>query len=100
MKEKDSDIKFEKALAELKGIVGKLEGGDLELDESLRLFERGVKLIQVCSKRLDDAQRRVDVVVKSKEGKRMLREFEEGEGKGGNDFEDEEEGELEEEEEP
>ncbi len=99
MKEKDGDIKFEKALAELKGIVGKLEGGDLELDESLRLFERGVKLIQICSKKLDDAQRRVDVVVKSKEGKRMLREFEEEEGKGGNDLEDEEEGELEEEEE-
>ncbi len=74
---KDTEIRFEKALAELKEIVDKLEGGDLELDDSLKVFERGVKLIQICSRKLDDAQRRVDMVMKSKDGKRMLREFEE-----------------------
>ncbi len=75
-KEKDPEIKFEAALAELRGIVGKLEGGDLELDDSLKLFERGVTLIRVCSGRLDDAQRRVDVALKDKGGKRVLRALE------------------------
>jgi len=79
MKEKEAEIKFEKALDELRGIVDKLEGGDLELDDSLRLFERGVKLIQVCSKKLEDAQRRVDIVMKSKDGKKAVREFKEQE---------------------
>jgi exodeoxyribonuclease VII small subunit len=96
MKEKEVEIKFEKALAELKGIVSKLEGGDLELDESLKLFERGVKLIQLCSKKLDDAQRRVDIVMKSKDGKKVLKEYEE-EGSA-EKLDDDEEGELEEEE--
>ena len=97
MKEKEPEIKFEKALAELKAIVAKLEAGDLELDESLKLFERGVKLIQVCSKKLDDAERRVDIVMKSKEGKKLLKEY--AEEAGGNELEEDEEGELEEEEE-
>ncbi len=97
MKEKEPEIKFEKALAELKGIVAKLEAGDLELDESLKLFERGVKLIQICSKKLDDAERRVDIVMKSKEGKKLLKEYEEEAG--GSEPEEDEEGELEEEEE-
>jgi exodeoxyribonuclease VII small subunit len=80
MKDKEPEIKFEKALAELRGIVDKLEAGDLELDESLKLFERGVRLIGSCSKRLEDAQRRVEVATQTKDGKRVLREFPEGEG--------------------
>jgi len=83
VKDKEPEIKFEKALAELRALVDKLEGGDLELDDSLKLFERGVKLIQVCSKRLDDAQRRVDIVMKSKDGKKVLREFDEETGEAG-----------------
>jgi len=79
MKEKEPELKFEKALAELRGIVDKLEAGDLELDDSLKLFERGVKLIQSCSKRLEDAQRRVEIATKTKDGKRVLRELPEGE---------------------
>jgi exodeoxyribonuclease VII small subunit len=77
VKEREPEVKFEKALQELQTIVDKLEGGDLELDESLRMFERGIRLIQACSKRLEDAQRRVDVVLKGKDGKRTLKEFSE-----------------------
>lgn len=73
---KEPEIKFEKALAELQKIVDELEGGDMELDDSLKRFERGVKLIQVCSKKLEDAQRRVDVLVKSRDGKKSLKDFE------------------------
>jgi len=72
MKDKEPEVKFEKALAELRGIVEKLEKGELELDESLKLFERGVGLIASCSSRLEDAQRRVDVALKKKDGKRVL----------------------------
>jgi len=74
---KEPEVKFEKALAELKSIVEKLEKGDLELDESLKLFERGVKLVQVCTRKLDEAQRRVDIVMKAKDGKKTVQEFEE-----------------------
>ena len=79
MKEKEPELKFEKALAELRGIVDKLEAGDLELDDSLKLFERGVKLIQSCSKRLEDAQRRVEVATRTRDGKRVLKDLPEGE---------------------
>lgn len=75
----EPEVKFEKALAELQKIVEELEGGELELDDSLKKFERGVKLIQVCSRKLEDAQRRVDVVVKARDGKKSLKEFDEGE---------------------
>ncbi len=76
---KEPEIKFEKALADLRQIVEKLEKGDLELDESLKLFERGVGLIQTCSKRLEDADRRVQVALKAKDGKRKIEDFPEGE---------------------
>lgn len=80
MKDKEPEVKFEKALAELRTIVDKLEGGELELDDSLKLFERGVRLIQVCSAKLDDAQRRVEILTKTKDGKKVLKDFpEEGE---------------------
>lgn len=75
MKEKEPEIKFEKSLGELRGIVEKLEKGELELDESLKLFERGVALIASCSARLEDAERRVEVALKKKDGKRAVEPF-------------------------
>jgi len=75
---KEGEVRFEKALGELKAIVDKLEKGDLELDESLKMFERGVKLMAVCSKKLDDAQRRVEIVLKESGGRKAVREFSEG----------------------
>ncbi len=66
--EKEPEIRFEKALEELKGIVEKLEGGDLELEESLKMFERGVRLMAVCQKKLEDAERRVEIVSKGMKG--------------------------------
>ncbi len=80
---KEPEVKFEKALQELRGIVEKLERGEQELDESLKLFERGVGLIQACSSRLEDAQRRVEVALKQKDGKRSVKPLEEEEPGGG-----------------
>ena len=90
-KGKDEEIKFEKALEELKGIVEKLEKGDLELEASLGLFERGVKLMGVCQAKLEDAERRVEVVSKGIDGKRTVKPFDEG-GAGGSWEAEEEEG--------
>lgn len=53
---------FETALAELEAIVKTLEEGDLSLERSLQLFERGIELSRYCHGRLDDAERRIDVL--------------------------------------
>jgi len=56
-------LKFEDALGRLETIVQTLERGELSLDESLKAFEEGVKLSKSCLKLLDDAERRVDILV-------------------------------------
>ena len=53
---------FETAIAELEKIVKQLEEGDLALDKSLALFERGVELSRYCHSQLGEAQRRIDVL--------------------------------------
>jgi exodeoxyribonuclease VII small subunit len=53
---------FEAALAELETIVKKLEEGDLPLEGSLELYERGVHLSRFCHARLEDAERRIEVL--------------------------------------
>jgi exodeoxyribonuclease VII small subunit len=58
------EIKFEKALKRLEEIVEKLEEGDLDLDQSLKLFEEGVKLSKVCNKRLNEAQKKIEILTK------------------------------------
>ena len=59
----DPTIKdFEAAIAELEGIVKKLEEGDLALEKSLALFERGVQLSRFCHAKLEEAERRVDIL--------------------------------------
>ena len=59
----DSKIKdFESALTELESIVKQLEDGNLSLEKSLELFERGVELSRYCHTRLEAAERRVEVL--------------------------------------
>jgi exodeoxyribonuclease VII small subunit len=59
----DTSIKdFEAAIAELESIVKKLEDGDLALEQSLELYERGVKLSRFCHARLEEAERRIDIL--------------------------------------
>ena len=53
---------FEAAIAELEAIVKKLEEGDLPLEQSLELYERGVQLSRFCHARLEDAERRIDIL--------------------------------------
>ena len=53
---------FEAAIAELESIVKKLEEGDLPLEASLQLYERGVQLSRFCHSRLEEAERRIEVL--------------------------------------
>jgi exodeoxyribonuclease VII small subunit len=53
---------FEAALAELEGLVKKLEEGDLTLENSLALYERGVELSRFCHARLEDAEKRIEIL--------------------------------------
>jgi exodeoxyribonuclease VII small subunit len=55
---------FEDALNQLESIVSQLEDGDLPLEESLRLFEEGIKLSRFCGQKLNEAQKRVEVLLK------------------------------------
>ena len=63
---------FETSLNDLEKIVRKLEDGDLSLEESLKLFEDGVKLSRECQERLNGAERRIEVLLKDSNGEIAL----------------------------
>ena len=65
--------KFEDALAELEGIVQRLEKGELPLEDSLAAFERGIALVRSLSQRLAEVEQRVEVLLKTDAGKLVLR---------------------------
>ncbi|ABC77663.1 exodeoxyribonuclease VII small subunit [Syntrophus aciditrophicus] len=55
--------KFEEAMAKLEALVRKMETGDMTLEESLKAFEEGIRLSRLCASRLDDAERRVEMLI-------------------------------------
>ena len=67
--------KFETALKKLEEVVKKLEGGELSLDDSLKAFEEGVKQAGFCSKKLNEAEKRVELLLKQKDGSFSREEF-------------------------
>jgi exodeoxyribonuclease VII small subunit len=75
------ELGFEDALARLETIVDRLEQGDLELEQALAAFEEGVALTRRCAGRLEDAERRIEVLVREGE-KWIARPFEETEEAG------------------
>jgi exodeoxyribonuclease VII small subunit len=70
---------FESSLDELEQIVRQLEAGDLPLDRSLELFEHGVRLSRECQKRLDEAERKVEILLRGNDGAYKAVPFEEPE---------------------
>lgn len=66
---------FEDTIKELEETVQKLEKGDLDLNESLRLFENGIKLSKSCQKMLDDAEKKVSVLLKNEAGEMEQKNF-------------------------
>jgi exodeoxyribonuclease VII small subunit len=67
---------FEKHLTQLETVVERLERGDLTLDESVRLFEEGMKLSQACKEELEQAEGRIQVLVETKSGAMQVAEME------------------------
>ena len=80
-KAEDAAPSFEQGLKELEGIVKELETGDLALEKSLELFEKGVKLSEACRKQLQEAETKVEILLK-KEGKIEAEPFDLRDGEG------------------
>jgi exodeoxyribonuclease VII small subunit len=66
---------FENSLHRLEQIVKKLEAGDLALDDALKLFEEGIHLSQQCQKQLEEAENKVELLLKKADGKVTTRKF-------------------------
>ncbi|MBI4469535.1 MAG: exodeoxyribonuclease VII small subunit [Acidobacteria bacterium] len=71
------DQSFEASLKELESIVEALERGDQPLEKALEMFERGVKLARTCQHRLDQAERKVEMLIKGTDGEVRTIPFEE-----------------------
>lgn len=74
MARKKESFNFEQSLSELESIVARMEGGQLPLEESLQLFEKGINLTKQCQKALTDAEQKVSQLVE-KNGEQQLTDF-------------------------
>ena len=72
-----AEVKFEEALKKLEKIVSNLEAGDISLEESMSKYEAGVKLVRLCQKKLNEAKKKIEILIKTKDGKVKLEPFEE-----------------------
>jgi exodeoxyribonuclease VII small subunit len=66
---------FESSLEELERIVRQLEQGELTLEKSLELFEQGVTLSRDCQERLNQAERRIEILMRDNQGRAAVRPF-------------------------
>ncbi len=78
-----AEKKFEVAMQRLEEIVQGLEEGDLKLEDALKAFEEGMKLARFCSKKLEEAEKKVTLLVQEDEGKYTQAPFEPEEEKNG-----------------
>jgi len=69
MVQETKEIPFETALKKLENIVKNLENGDLSLEDALKQYEEGVRMADFCTKRLTDAEKKVEVLMKTNPGK-------------------------------
>ncbi len=72
-KKESANKNFEVALEELEQVVEQLESGDLPLDDSLAAFEKGVGLVKFCNQKLNEVEKRVELLVKDREGNLQLK---------------------------
>lgn len=73
--DKEQALDFEASLNELEKLVDKLEQGDLSLEESLKDFERGVKLTRACQQALGNARQQVQILLQQENGESTLADF-------------------------
>ena len=76
MDTKTKDIKFEDAVGRLEDIVEKLEDGEIELEQALALFEEGMQLSKLCSTKLDEAKKKIQILKDTANGVKKLEDFE------------------------
>ncbi|OGP60341.1 MAG: exodeoxyribonuclease VII small subunit [Deltaproteobacteria bacterium RBG_13_61_14] len=81
-------LKFEKALEELERVVARLEKGNLPLEESLQLFEQGIKAARECRAYLEEAEKRVEMLLGSEAGELELSPYASEEDEDENETED------------
>lgn len=67
--------KFELSLKKLEDAVSRLESGELSLEDSIRVFEEGVKHAAVCSRKLNEAEKKVELLLKKRDGSFLREEF-------------------------
>ena len=70
-----AEIKFEKAMHRLEHIVEELEKGELDIDKSLEIFEEGIKMSRVCSKKLNEAEQKIEKLTKNQKGELVAELF-------------------------
>lgn len=68
---------FETSLQELEEIAKKLESGNLNLDEAIESFEKGIKLSKECTQKLDEAEKKINILVQNENGEFVEEKFEE-----------------------
>ncbi len=71
-----SNKNFESAMEEIEQVVEQIESGELSLEESLAAYEKGVGLVKFCHQKLNEVEKRIEFLVKDKEGKLQLKVFE------------------------
>ena len=69
------EIKFEKAIQRLEKIVDELEKGEMDIDKSLEIFEEGIKMSRVCSKKLNEAEAKIEKLTKDQKGELVTELF-------------------------
>jgi len=70
--------KFEEAMQRLEKIVQDLDSGELSLEDSIKAFEEGMKLVKFCSGKLEEAEQKVNILVRESGGRQSLVPFHEG----------------------
>lgn len=70
-----AEQKFEEAYGKLEAIVKRLEEGNLTLEEALKAFEEGVRLARFCSRKLDEAEKKVEILLKESDGRLTAKPF-------------------------
>jgi exodeoxyribonuclease VII small subunit len=67
-KKSEKNLTFEEALESLENISNRLESGELGLDDSIAEFEKGMRLARLCQRKIEDAERKIEILQKGKEG--------------------------------
>ena len=69
------EFSFEKAMADLEEVVRSLEDGKLTLDESLKAFEKGIKLVNACNEKLNSAEQKIKILIADENGEITEKDF-------------------------